>query len=364
MLTRTIAIGLRTLFTCLLMTLIARGATLADLSSRATAIVIGTVTTRTEAPDGVSFDIDVERALMGNASAGLLHIQHAWGQRSVGPTGTIDANFHGVWFLTQDSAGRWDALVTRNGISVERLFLPTLGSPLPAAFSYPNNAPLLDVLVFEVGAGLQANGQNPEVLLDSLGQMDGAAVQTVLSAYLTSPVPSLEATALAALLYRGRQGALATLLQKWPAIANEPRRAFVLSALRNFWRDATPEAVQQLVSIVNQAPPGSELREPAIRALAAMHSKEALPTLALLLQSSNTSEQMQGVFGLASFANGCPMQSNDNVVSMAYLTCGQASLLRTEDTLANFLLPVSGAAGISSAVSFWQQWWNQRVELH
>lgn len=153
--------AVRTLFTCLLAALIARGATLADLSGRATAIVIGTVTTRTEAADGVAFDIDVERTLMGNPGGGPLHIQHAWLQRAVGPTGTFDAALHGVWFLTRDAAGRWDALAARNGISIEKLFLPVLGSALPAPFFYPNGTPLLDVLVFEVGAGLQASGRNP-----------------------------------------------------------------------------------------------------------------------------------------------------------------------------------------------------------
>lgn len=339
------------------------GAPLSDLSGRATAVVVGTVASWTSSPGGAVFDIATERVLQGRVG-GAVHIQHAWALPSSTPTGSFSVSLRGTWFLTETASGQWDVLPARDGVLVDKLFLPALPAPLPVPYAYPANASLLDALVFETAAGLASPGQSPEVLLDALGATDDPAVETVLSAYLASPSAALKAVGLSGLLYRGRPGALATLSQTWPSISAEPRRSFVLSALADSWRDSTPQAVQQLGAIASQAAPGNELRAPSFRALAAMHSAEALPVLAQLLQSPRSSEQVLGVFALASFANGCPMQTIANTVSMAYLQCGPASPYRTSDTFAHFALPGSSPADVAAAVSFWQRWWDQHGELH
>jgi hypothetical protein len=251
----------------------------------------------------------------------------------------------------------------RPAVSVEAFFLPVLPGTLPAPYRYPAGTPLEDALVFETAAGLASPRQNTEVLLDLLDRRDDSTVQTVLAAYVASPEPAVAAVGVAGLLHRPRPEALATLQQVWPSIATEPRRNVALSALRNFWRLSTPGSVRELASIAD-ATPSRELREAAVRSLVAIHSREALPFLSKLLLSADTAEQMQGVFGLASFANGCPMQTNDNTVSMAYLHCNLPSSLRTRDTMANFVIGSVRPAEVSSAVSFWQGWWTAHPELH
>lgn len=72
---------------------------------------------------------------------------------------------------------------------------------------------------------------------------------------------------------------------------------------------------------------------------------------------------MRGVFGLASFANGCPTQTDNNVTSMDYLRCGQASHYRNKDTLANFLFVRGSEPQEAAVVLFWQQWWAAHPEL-
>jgi hypothetical protein len=338
------------------------GATLSDLLGKSTAIVIGTVASRTETLGSIEFDIRTERLLKGNAGAAV-HIQHAQPQASSGAAGTFNANFRGIWFLTS-TAGQWDVLPVRNGISIDRFFLPALSWPLPTAYAYTASTSLLDALVFEAGAGLAAPGQNSEVLLDVLGNIDDPAVEAVLSAYLYSADSALRAVGLAGRLYRNQPGTLGALVQVWPSLSTEPRRGFVLSALGTFWRDAGPSPVRELGAIIQQIAVGSELRDPAIHALAAMHSAAALPFLAQLLESADLGEQALGAFGLSSYANGCPMQSNQNATNLAYLQCGTPGAYRTEATMRNFAIPGSGPSEIRSAVSFWQQWWGQHGELH
>jgi len=96
--------------------------------------------------------------------------------------------------------------------------------------------------------------------------------------------------------------------------------------------------VGQLTSLANIALPSSQLREPAVRALSSIHSRDARPFLASLLTSTDSGERMRGVFGLASFANGCPIETDDNVATMDYLRCHQPSVYRTKDTFANLAI--------------------------
>jgi hypothetical protein len=110
------------------------------------------------------------------------------------------------------------------------------------------------------------------------------------------------------MLQRWHPESLGILQKVWPLIQNDPRRSFALFALRDMWRYSETRAVQQLVSIAS-ATPSKELRQAAVRSLAALHSSDTLSFLATLLQSTDSAEQMQGVFGLASYANGCPMQT-------------------------------------------------------
>jgi len=157
------------------------------------------------------------------------------------------------------------------------------------------------------------------------------------------------------------------LEQVWPSISGDPSRENVLSALRNAFRDSTPSSVKQLALLAGMNSTPAELRQAAVWALGSVHSLESLPFLASLLLSSDPSEQVKGVFGLASFANGCPAQTPNNVVSMEYLQFKNPSSYRTAETIANFALggnPSAGDAALGRLVSFWLGWWKNHPELH
>jgi hypothetical protein len=105
-----------------------------------------------------------------------------------------------------------------------------------------------------------------------------------------------------------------------------------------------------------------DLSVSAAEALVAIHTREALPFLARLLESTDSSERMKGAFGLWSFANGCPPWPDDIVRSMDYYRFQNPSVYRTKETIAAFGPP--GPADAANTVSFWVAWWKDHTELH
>jgi hypothetical protein len=202
------------------------------------------------------------------------------------------------------------------------------------------------------------------VLLDAFRSMNSPAAQAVVATCVASASPGFQAIGVAGGLERGTPETVHRLAQLWPAINADSDAPDVVCALGDSWRDTAPAGVQQLAALATATTSGSEFRAAAVRALASIHTQEALPFLATLLNSSDPDEQERAVYGLSAFANGCPIQTNDNAVNMAYLQCDQPTPYRTADTIANFGFRPGPPDQEAALVSFWQAWWNDHSELH
>jgi HEAT repeat protein len=145
----------------------------------------------------------------------------------------------------------------------------------------------------------------------------------------------------------------------WPSIRHDASKSFVIWALRNSFRDNTPVSVLQLAALANESLSSPDLRAAAVVALKAIHTQESLPFLASLLSSSDVSERVNAVIGLSSFANGCPMQTPQNVASMDYIQFKNPSPYRTAQTEAAFAFGPLDNERESELVAFWTDWWNQ-----
>lgn len=338
------------------------GADLTDLTKTADAIVVGAINSRFEDADRVSFDLSVERVLKGDPAIKLFHISHPWTRRGVvfsdKPTEPINAAIHGLWLLHRTASGDWDILPA-NGPDgmIFNLFLPA-AQILPQRYAPNNAANVLDRLVIEFAAGAEAEGNRVRTVVELLKTTQTPAISTVTAAYLTSPIPAFQSAGIAIALAQNQPNSIATLMRLWPTISQDPARGQIVTSLRDSYRDLSPAAVKQLGAMTNDAR-FSELRPAAIRALAAIHTKEALPVLAGLLQSNDPEERMTGVFGLSSFANGCPAQTPDNVVSMEYLQFKSPSRYRKPDTIAHFAFRRGPAEQETELTSFWLNWWNE-----
>jgi hypothetical protein len=352
---------------------IASGAGLDYLASQANAVVVGSVAARTESANQVAFTINIDRVLSGSSPGSTVNVVHPWASAMRRPQLSSSQLLYGMWFLKQGTAGGWDVLTARPSQgtgTVFSLFVPALLTPPTAPpYGYAAGTSLDDKLAYEVAAGVaaapaQSVDADPTILLDALGSMNSPAAQHVLAVCEGSPNPALQAVGVAGSLQRALPGAMQSLVELWPTISSDPRVSYVLSALRDSWRDPTPAGVQQLASLAAGGLAGSDPRAAAVRALAAIHTKESLPFLAMLLSSADPDEQVRAIYGLSSFANGCPGQTADNVVSMAYLQCDQPSTYKTQGTVANFAFRSGTPEQEATLVSFWQSWWDNHPELH
>ena len=342
-------------------------------AKRAEAIVVGFVNSRTESANEVSFTINVSRVLSGsvNVPALTVSVVHPWVRAGqlLGPAGTIDQPLFGIWFLARGGSGTWDVLSPRPSWwgTILGLFIPASSTPPSGPYAYAVGAPIVDALVNETAAGfLSATNEdsNPRWILGAFDSIDTASVRNVLATLAASGDPKLQAIALTGSLERTIPGAISTLAALLPSLKNDPNEALVVSALRDSSRDPTPASIQQLVWFVAGVPADCDIRAAAVRALAAIHTKETLPFLASLLSSADATEQERALYGLSSFANGCPIETQANATSMAFLQCTGASPYKTTQTAANLAFRAGTPEQEFPLISFWQGWWNDHPELH
>ena len=348
----------------------ANAVALADLAQAADAIVIGTVTIRSESPTLAAFDIGIDRMLKG-APLQIVHVSHHWNRRSHlldDPQGTqtINKQFRGIWFLQNTNTSDWEVLPVREpSNTIVSLYWPAAAGSLPAVYQMATNPSLLDTLLFELAAGVEEEGLHPEDLESALESMNSSGTQIVLNHMVQSVMPAFRSYSLAALLKRKQPGILTQLSTMWPSISHDPNRLLVLTTLATSFRDTTAESVRELGALLSNPTTTPELRRSSIRALAAIHTKEAIPFLGQLLSSSDPGEQGQAVFGIGAFANGCPSQTPDNIPTGEFLQFKYPAY-RTAQTTAHFVFSLNTptVSEIAPYVSFWKDWWSHRPELH
>jgi len=331
------------------------------LASHADAIVIASVMQTVVGSDQVSYTLNIARTFKGSLQPSTVTVSHSlahmrFADLAPGPVG--------IWFLTQTTSGTWDVLVS-NPSALNGLFLPASTAKPTGPFAYGPTTPMVDALVYEVAAGIQNTPSDPVIMTGAVDRMDTPAVKAVLSTYLASPDSGLKSVGLALSLERGLPGVTQQLSQAWGQISADQHAFWVSQALRDSWRDPTPAAVTQMASFAGAAPLGSPIRAGAIRALAAVHTQETLPLLASLLSSSDSSEQERAIYGVSAFANGCPIQTQANAMSLTYLTqCNHSSTYSTPDTWAHFAFGPGTPDRMPAFAQFWQGWWSNHPELH
>ena len=335
---------------------------LAYLNANADAIVVGAANTFNYNQRMVSFDLNIERVIRGTPLLSTVHVSHELQSGHPGAMLVMNRKLRGIWFLHQVNSSTWDVLPVDNNQFVPGLFYPAATGQLPSGYQYDANAVISDVLTFEIAAGIDTNQAHPELILGATTSLNSSAVGTVFSQFLSSSNPAFQAVGLAGFLQHNLPNAIPQLVRLWPVVSAQPLNWQVLSALGDYFRDTTPGNMLQLVTLAENPSTPADLRAASVRAISATHTKETLPFLASLLTSSNAEEQRRGVFGLSSFANGCPPLTPDNYASMEYLRFKNPSPYRTKETMSAFLNGTGPAQ--QPALVYWQQWWGQHPELH
>jgi hypothetical protein len=265
-----------------------------------------------------------------------------------------------MWLLKVSSPGGWDVIpVSGPDGLMTSLFWPSATSLL-SAYQYTAVTPVADMAVLELANAAEATNGRPEMLLFAAEGLDSPVVEGVLQRFLGSTDTAFRAIGLAGLLERGDQNSVRELQLLWPSMTNEPMRIHVISAVRDAFRSPDVDGIQRLMDVANAF---ADLRGSAVAALAAVHTGTSLPFLAGLLMSADPAERMKGVFGLSSFANGCPAQTPGNIKTLQFLQFASGAPYRTADTISHFAFRRGPANLEAAVVSFWLDWWNNHHEL-
>jgi hypothetical protein len=322
-------------------------ASLADLAQAADLIVVGSA----------SGGLQVARVLKGDPTITGTNIDVDF------KFTPVSVNGNGLWFLKRSPSG-WKVIPIQDDGMFGHIFIPEPPGPVLDAYAYNATASLAEKVASEVSAAIESSSDPAQfsIIYYGLDQLNSPVIQRLYTRLSTSDTMRLKILGLSGLIRGGSTSALTVVAQSAASLDNYSLEYGVLSnSVSNDFRATDANSVQVLGQIATGSTgAGILLREAAALALRAIHTKEALPYLAAFLDDPDAGVRAEGIGGMSAFANGLPVQTPANVVSMAYLKYPASAPFQTAETLANFAM---GAESIgrneTGYLSFWKTWWMQ-----
>jgi hypothetical protein len=135
----------------------------------------------------------------------------------------------------------------------------------------------------------------------------------------------------------------------------------IISALMGYSNDTDSDAVRALGSLAVRESAEGQLRENASYALRVIHTKDAAPALAALLETQDERVRINALSGLCLFVRNAPTVTPQAVVSMSWMQSRKpAPLLNSETQSHCFMGGTPGNSGdLGPYVSFWRAWWRE-----
>jgi hypothetical protein len=342
---------------------IAGARSLVELEQSADLIVVGTASGGVQSGSTLSFSLQVGRVIKGDPTVAgtLIAVDWASPTREGSPDlGSPEVAGNGLWFLRRSSSG-WGLLPAVRPVLFSETYIPEPPGPIAITYVYSPSAAVSDKVASEIGAALEAaNGGGAELaaLYYLLDELHSPVIQRLYKRMSASASPNQKILGLSGLIRGGSAAALTAAFEAASSLNAYPLEAGVLlNAIRNEFRSTDSTSVEVLGHIAASTGSSQPLRESAARALVAIHTKQALPYLAALLDDPDPNLRSEGIGGLGSFANGLPVQTPAGVPSLAYLQRPASAPYMTKATVANFAL--GPAPADATRLSFWKAWWLQ-----
>jgi hypothetical protein len=336
------------------------------LAQNSDLIVVGTASGGSRGGTSLIFSLQIVRVVKGNASLAGTMVSVNWNVSPAQPLINAGRQFQaegtGVWFLKASSGG-WALLPVMTGAgSLESMFVPSPPGPLPTAYAYSPVAPLNDRVASELSAAIENGNGAPQLLglhYGLLEQLNSVVIQTLYSRLSESPSIPQIILGISGLIRAGNISALFTAYQQLAGESKRPEYGVLLWSIREAFRRVDPSSVAALGQIATASGnPNLQFRQAAAHALAAIHTREALPYLAMLLDDADQTLRAEGVGGLAAFANGLPVQTSANLQNLGYLQFPAQAPYQTPETKAHFSLGVQTISkDEASYLAFWKSWW-------
>jgi hypothetical protein len=333
---------------------------LSTLTEKAEAIVIARVLDGIVSRDRFTANLDVIRVLKGpiepRSVITISELSAPSGPEDTGPVGK-DA---GMFFLRAGSKGGWALLPPTSGFLLEfrRTFIllpddkPVINVPASGDVS------VLDKVIAEAMASVNVPPgplRTPIDLASEYRRNPSPAMKTLFAQLRSHPNVTFRAAGLRAALIDGDETALGIVQRDLNAFP-EHHAAAIVEELRDRFTSSRPQAVAQLAQFVTNSATPRPLRIAGAAALARIHTIDALPHLAGLLEDPDSQVRAIAVGGIAQFAN--------NVSPGGHHPKAGEWKYRTEDTMRNSAMDERILRENPAILAFWKAWWLQhRAEL-
>ncbi|WP_031498042.1 hypothetical protein [Bryobacter aggregatus] len=334
------------------------------LTEAADLVVVGTLTGSYQRGDFAAVTIAVSRTLKGVSPSQTVDAETSFSQRATGPIPS-KYSLSGIWFLQKDDAGVLKVLPAQEGdVDLQFRALPVRADVPAPPYNYQPSQPAIEKVAFEVLAlAEERRGLGfVDTLVRSLQGINSLAVQSAFEALASSKEPALRAAGLAVLIQNQNPQALIQLEKDLPGIlapvsgpTNEELWG-IAAAIELMYRNPDPAGLAALGRIGSSRNLPYMLQRAIAYAHRCIHTKETLPYLGQLLENSNSSLRYEGVFGLASFANGLPTITRENVVTMSYLNGTPKPGISTRETWDQMPTVEPFQKNEAKYLNFWRDW--------
>ena len=340
-------------------------------------VVVGEVSHGTVVNGSYSLTLMVHRVLKGDLKAGVaIPVRYEATSIPMRGSGQAEYGYFGMWFLASDKGGGW------------RLIPPLAVQPLPLQFVYyplpkttpeqlwdPERSLLVERLFVELAYAVDSverdqtfhvKGVVPdptfkhlaEGALQCIDTPSGTGFKGTLDRWSRSSLPNLSTLGITGLIRLGDPAALGRSLAMFPTIKQSQIRGRFVGAVGGY-RDSSAEGLLVLGDMATRESEIEGLQAEAAYALRSIHTREALPYLAKLLDSRDAELRQQGVVGFSSFVTNWKGETPGTLNSTTSTKPTNAPF-RTADTDRYTTLGGFDRPGDEEPyVTFWKAWWVQ-----
>ncbi len=336
---------------------------LLQLILSAEVIVAGTLESGSLLDGRLAGALRVDRVLSGNPRlSGSIPVTAEIRGRIVAPGASVPA-MRGLWFLTGNEAEGWQVLPGPN--SLPSRYYPVaieLGS-----YAYSDSDPITDKVLLELCAGLESvDVQTMEfgmlaIALRGANGLDSPRIRSAFERLADSTEPAISALGLGGLLGLDvDEDTIKRVEERLPALAATPGFHLIVANMEDV-TNSDPAVVDSLGRLATASTSSFELKRSAASALRSIHSQQAIPFLARLLDDQSPEIQSLGIAGLSAFVENLPLITPDSLSSMSWMrpqgdrrfgdAAGAAGFIRVSGQF-------TGQGERQAHVQVWKQWWN------
>jgi hypothetical protein len=311
-----------------------------------------------------TFTLSIDRVLKGSLLPGsVIHV--AWAiPAKAGSFYSQLPLLRCLWFL-KSSGGGYTLMPTAFGSpTLDDVCISVPPGDIRARFTYPSSLPVYDKLAFEMGASAEAiaDGEikSSRPVLPSSSGASPVVLTAVHRLLAQSSVPGAKAVGYQGLLLQNDSKTIEELQLPGPSLTQGDLAAVIAAGIGRYYRNADPAGVASLGRIATQSEGVQKtlpFKAAAARALAWIHTREALPFLAKMLSDPDPDVRTSGVGGLSMFANNEPVKPV-SPISTAPRPPIYEPWYRTSETGSHSSMSKETIMQRETYyVGFWTKWW-------